>query len=512
MAGYLVALAVIKLLILEPGQAVNPAESERFAFTVLVPCTSAAFYLLAVFGFGLAGDVAGRESLFPARMFTLPVSTSALAGWPMLYGMAAMATLWLATALFGLRPSGVDLPLLWPAVFAAVFVGWAQALLWLPYGLRGMRVMAAVVWLATVETSVVLAFHFQASDQFMLTLLAPQLPLAYLTARYAVAMARRGHVPDWRLSFARRGRVLARPRRRAAFASAAHAQSWLEWRQHGGSLPALVAMLLPFELALLFVLGDTPALVWEVLFGVLLTPPFLAAFAAHDFYGLTPFIATRPVSNDALLSAKLKATLRSTLAAWLLVLVAIPGALAWSGTGSVAIKTLREISVHIGTSRTIVVLLLVIVGLMAATWKQLVQSLYIGLSGREWLIKAMMFAMLLLLVILVPLGDWFLGSSEAKAALWDALPWLVALLVLLKLSAAAWIAVRLYHTRLLSDRVLVLGAAAWVLVVLSIYGILAWLLSAPHMPRYFLTLLAILAVPLARLSAAPLALAWNRHQ
>ena len=48
-------------------------------------------YFLAVFSFGLSGDLAARQSMYPARMFTLPVTTAALAGWPMLYGTAAMA-------------------------------------------------------------------------------------------------------------------------------------------------------------------------------------------------------------------------------------------------------------------------------------------------------------------------------------------------------------------------------------------------------------------------------------
>jgi hypothetical protein len=39
-----------------------------------------------------------------------------------------------------------------------------------------------------------------------------------------------------------------------------------------------------------------------------------------------------------------------------------------------------------------------------------------------------------------------------------------------------------------------------------------WLTLGPLIPHYFLLLLAILAVPLARVSAAPLALAWNRHR
>ncbi len=67
-------------------------------------------YFLAVFSFGLSGDLAARQSMYPARMFTLPVTTAALAGWPMLYGTAAMASLWLATRLFALWPSGIDVP------------------------------------------------------------------------------------------------------------------------------------------------------------------------------------------------------------------------------------------------------------------------------------------------------------------------------------------------------------------------------------------------------------------
>jgi len=39
-----------------------------------------------------------------------------------------------------------------------------------------------------------------------------------------------------------------------------------------------------------------------------------------------------------------------------------------------------------------------------------------------------------------------------------------------------------------------------------------WMLDTPHVKNHVLMLLAILAMPLARLSAAPLALAWNRHR
>jgi hypothetical protein len=58
----------------------------------------------------------------------------------------------------------------------------------------------------------------------------------------------------------------------------------------------------------------------------------------------------------------------------------------------------------------------------------------------------------------------------------------------------------------------VTGAAAWLAMVLALYGVFAWILDMPHIAHYFLLLLAIMAVPLARLSTVLLALASNRHR
>jgi polyhydroxybutyrate depolymerase len=81
-----------------------------------------------------------------------------------------------------------------------------------------------------------------------------------------------------------------------------------------------------------------------------------------------------------------------------------------------------------------------------------------------------------------------------------------------KTCAAAWIATRLHRDRLLGDRALVTGAAAWLAVVLALYGVLAWILDTPNSAHFFLMLLAILAVPLARPSAVLLAMGSNRHR
>ena len=50
------------------------------------------------------------------------------------------------------------------------------------------------------------------------------------------------------------------------------------------------------------------------------------------------------------------------------------------------------------------------------------------------------------------------------------------------------------------------------LALLALYFALAWIVPDMLIRRHLLVLVAILEIPLARLSAAPLALAWNRHR
>ena len=64
---YLIALTATRLFILEPGQAVELDSGETFALVVMVPMTSTLVYFLAVFTFGLTGDLAGRQSIYPRR-------------------------------------------------------------------------------------------------------------------------------------------------------------------------------------------------------------------------------------------------------------------------------------------------------------------------------------------------------------------------------------------------------------------------------------------------------------
>jgi hypothetical protein len=518
--AYLIVVAGIKIVVVARGMPLYLDSPESFAFVVMVPLAATFTYFLSVFTFGLDGDLGARQSMFPARRFTLPVTTTALAGWPMLYGSAAMVMLWLAMRTLALWPSGVEIPTIWPAVLAVSLLAWTQALTWMPYPLPGLRIIVMVLWLGTIDTIALLAFHFNAHESLMVGIVAPPIPLAYIVARFAIARARRGEVPDWRGTFGARARTALVADRRE-FTSPAKAQAWFEWRRYGWSLPTWVAILLPFELVLLWGAGDSRSLVFTILVAVVLTPPFMATVAAGavsksdsdagDSYGITPFVATRPLTNAQLVAAKLKMAIRSTLVAWVLVLVSIPIALELSGRSALVLDSWHHLSAFTGMPRAVVLLLLILAGCIAATWTQLVQSLYIGLTGRASLIKASVILAIGFFVLFGPFFEW-IADSGRLGELWSALPLIFSVLVTAKMMAVVWIGVQLYRKRLVSDRTLVTGAAAWSSIVLTLYGVLAWLLDAPHIPHYLMMLVAILAIPLARLSAAPIALAWNRHR
>ena len=335
------------------------ADDLTFALLVPVPLAATFLYLLAVFTFGISGDLAARESMYPPRMLTLPVSSSALARWPMLYGCVSMALLWFAMRIAGIFPSDVYVPKYWPALFAASLLAWTQALTWLSYPLRGMRIVISIGLLVSIDIVVFTALENKARESTMLLLLAPLVPLAYVTAVSAVSGARRGDVPEWRVA-ERFAPAFTRSTGGRDFQSAARAQLWFEWRRYGRSLPLLVAIVLPVGVPLLFLFREASVIVVEIVIGSLLVPPFMAIFVAatagksssnaSESYGITPFIATRPVEDHVLVLAKWQAALLSTLAAWMVVAVVVPAGLLWSDA-TAPISTPRPRSARIHHSR-----------------------------------------------------------------------------------------------------------------------------------------------------------------
>jgi hypothetical protein len=512
-------LGAIKIVVLTT-QAHPELHDMAFALLVPIPLAATFLYLLAVFTFGISGDLAARESMYPPRKLTLPVSSAALAGWPMLYGCVSMALLWFAMRMACIFPSGVEVPKYWPALFASSLLAWTQALTWMPYPFRGMRILISIGLLVSIDVVVFTALESKARESTLLLLLAPLVPLAYVAALSAVGRARRGDVPDWGV-VERFAPAFTRSAGRD-FRSAARAQLWFEWRQYGRSLPLLVAIVLPVGLSLLFLFRETAVIVIEIVVASLLVPPFMAIFVAatagksssnpSESYGITPFIATRPVEDRALVVAKWQAALLSTLAAWVIVAVAVPVALMWSGATEPISNIARNVDGALGRPRAIVLGLLVLAGLVGSTWKQLVQGLYIAMSGRDWAVKGIAFGTLALVTVgFLGLG-WIFDSRYRIAVALSAIPWLMVALVGLKLLLAMRVMQRCVERGLFLRTQLILGAIVWDVCVLGVYGVLALILPEILVRRHYLLLVAMLVVPFVRLAAAPLAVARNRHR
>jgi hypothetical protein len=280
---------------------------------------------------------------------------------------------------------------------------------------------------------------------------------------------------------------------------------------YGRTLPALVATLLPFELSMFWIYRDIQNIVLFMVALTLVTPPFMAAFVAPAASAaMTPFIARRPVSGASLIGAKLKTALASTAAAWTMVLLAMPLALFLSGAMEMAMRPMHLLIDVFGAPRVWLLISLGVVALIASTWKQLVQSLCIGMSGRPWLVKGSVFVRLSAILVLGPAATWIVRDAHRFTVAWNAIPAVVAALAGVKVVAAAIVIARLRRRQLFTDRELLLAVAAWDLAVFGLFALLAWSVPGLLVSGAFLLGGSILAVPLVRLAAAPLAIVDKR--
>jgi hypothetical protein len=354
-------------------------------------------------------------------------------------------------------------------------------------------------------------------------IVAAFLPLAYGIAVAGVARARCGNVPEW-YWLSQRVTEIVRwlPRSGHAFVSPAQAQVWFEWRRHGLSLPFMVGCTLPFVL-LPLVFGRNDALpAVRVLVLVALLPPFFAGFAGttvgktnpwvKDYYGATPFTAIRPLTCGALVAAKLKMAALSTLATWAIVLAVVPLAILITGHGGEVAEWWKDGLRHYPALKFAALVGLGMIGLILLTWKQLVENLVIGLTGRAWVINGYIFLGLSLFSALASFGVWLYFHPAYYGTFFAVLPWLMGGLVLLKLFAAGWACTTASRRGLVATRTLVRLLSLWLVIALGLIAFLGWLIPDNYMSVPSTVLGIILSLPLARLATAPLALAWNRHR
>jgi hypothetical protein len=380
--------------------------------------------------------------------------------------------------------------------------------------------MVVVVPLLTMMLAVqLLGWAFEVAAALLTAGLAASLPLAYAVAVTGVARARRGDMPEWPW-LPRWAEAVGRwrPRRRRPFASAARAQVWFEWRQHGKSLPFLVGFILPMFLVVAFN-DDIPSAALLMIAAGL--PPFFAQLGGasigkmnpwvRDYYGVPPFTAVRPMTSGALVGAKLKMAALSTLATWALMILGLAAVLLltgrwgevadWARAGLRADPLLFAARLLFGFS-----------GLLLLTWRNLVEGLYVGLTGRGWVINGNSYLWLAVTVALGSFGAWLYYHPAYHEPFFAALPWLLGAAALLKLLAAGLTCRAACRRGMVSRDALARLLDLWLLAAVGLVVALWWLAPRDYFSVPSLVAGVVLFLPLTGLAAAPLALAWNRHR
>jgi hypothetical protein len=501
--------------------ALDPPEALQACAITIIPLAAVAMYLAGVFAYGFDIDVAATGTAFPGRMFTLPVRTVALAGWPMAFGGAAVGLLWVVTAGLILRPAGLDAPVWWPALVLAAELTWVQTVMWWPFGLPLLRVLVGMLLVHVPVSGTMLALKLDVPEPYLLAFLGVTLVGGAGAAWVGVARSRRGAMSQWAW-LSRPGRATARAEMRRGFRSPDQALRWFERRRHGTVVPLIVAVMLPLCLLPLFLDDNTPPILARTLGLTFLVPVFFAGMAGgtvgknnpwvRESYGVSSYAATRPVTTAQMVAAKLRAGTVCAFLSWGIVAIAVTTAVFLSGTHRL-IGTMIDAWLAARPAAEVAATIVVVAALLLLwTWKRTVESMVVGLTGREWFDKGSTLAGVFAAFGGVSFGLWLLIHPEYHAAFRDLAPWLMAVAVALKLSLAGLAIRALRRKRLVSDRTLVVMGATWVAVAGSLIGLLLWVIPTGFVPATTVVMGVMLLMPLARLSSMPLALDWNRHR
>jgi flagellar biosynthesis protein FliQ len=475
------------------------------------------------------GDMAG----FPRRLFVFPVRTIVLVMSPMAYALAVLTGIYCAWAILVYRPLGIDIAIGWPAAVLATGMVFYQAIIWSLSGFKLVRILvmslaACVLVSVGCLPWVLAASRSRQSWEILLGVLLAVMSLAGCAAAViAVEMQRRGGGRGWsrpRTVFDSIPHAIFQPRR--AFKSAQQALFWLEWRRNGLILPFTVV------LTLALIVGPVSRInghgheetlwtvQWLAILPILLAVPIGKGIAKPDFWSLdlamSSFMATRPVSDGQIIIAKMKAAACSTLLAWIVLLAVTPLWLCLAADT----RDLRSIAdnfrlIYSPISQWTIPILMLFIAILL-TWAFMVNSIWIGLSGRTGLFYSLTSVGMTVFIGGLILIGWCVDHPNQRGniivTLVPYVPWILATLFTGKIVAAASVLVTVHRARVMSGRTINTCLCVWIAVT-SCLAATAWLISPQVIwLRDLLVLALILVAPLARLGASPLAIAQNRHR
>ena len=491
-----------------------------------------AFLLLfAVFNYTESSDGRG-VGRFPRRLFTLPVTSLRLVAAPVVAGITAIELLYLLWMEPLSRGGATSAPFV--AVLLAALVVFYLSAIWMLERAGSLRLLVlGVIAVALFVVSMLPSFPptpaaLWRSEGTLAGLMAGLALIAFLLAWRHVARLRAGGARRAHRAGSLFGWIAeASPTRRRPFATPAAAHFWFEWRCSGIVLPVLVAGVVVLVIAPMSWLmrrdgGDT----MRLLLGALATPvvlalPVGAAFSKPRFWSedlaVPAFVAVRPLSADDLVATKVKVAAASVVLSWLVLLSFVAAWMSlWANLESLSRLAIQLWAFH-GRSAAAVygIAALVVIAGMLLTWRFMVSRLWSGLSGRRPLFMGSVASIAVVAIAGIAfdagqLPGWLLDDPARLAPIL----WIAAAALIAKHWTAAY-AWRGVTTRYLRAYFIIWLAGTTALLTL---GMVAWGIVRIYLPldgdrlRSAVILLALMAVPLARVGLATSGLARNRHR
>jgi hypothetical protein len=500
---------------------------ELRALSALLPAVSLGS--LALF---LAYDEAEprlASSGFPSRTFLLPVRSSLLVGIPFCGGMLAIASFYLAWALVIFRPIDIVLPLAWPALLAAFALAGSQTIAWSLGSSRGVRLFAYTILalllfgLCVVMSDILpLGLPIATIHRVFFVALPVVLVGLYGIAVAVVSRSRRGEWPPQLRPTMGRRRNRTEPAGWPSMpipadTSPARAQLWYEWRQHGTLIPTYSTLLLmiimlvasaaqgdDLPMQLLLVAG-VPACVCGAV------GPSLARGSAWSSNLAVPqLLATRPLSNAALASAKLLILGFGIIVAWLLALATGIYFVARAAEPEVLSRLWRQLEFILGAGPAEGIAGMVGVLLLLFPWVSASVGLSIALTGRKELMARLVLGGVAFLVLLAVLVAACARDPENLSLLRRWISLLAGLIGAGGFAGTIYAFVIANRRRVLTPAILTTSVSLWLslLVTAAVFGLLAGREVGGLIVAAGIALASLSVVPFA---VAPLALAANRH-
>jgi hypothetical protein len=517
---------------------VNAVWPDHFALTSTLSFTS------WIFVFGIFNDTETRPEKvsigFPTRFFTLPVSSLKLVAVPMALGVVSIEAVYLASVALVFRHSTDSNPL-WTAMLMGVFMVLYQTTLWTLARYGSVRTIAlgviSIIFLVIgfAPSFPRLSLTASAFERVWTARLLALAVISFLATWAYVARQRSGGGRTRRNAKVLLNRTPdAAPAPEAKFGSPMAAHFWFEWRGSGVILPRIIGMTLLLVIApLSWTLRGEPGGTLRMLIAIAAMPIALAlpvgkAFSKPSFWSaelsLPAFLSVLPLTNSQMVAIRMAVAAASTAVSWLLVLVFIAVWLPLWGN----VESLRFIRAGFSRlygpsvySESVIVALAVVAGIVL-TWRFLVDSLWIGLSGSRALftVSALPYGLLgpvgLIAFIKLLHGDdaapsWIQRNLDRLV---PDLLWFGIVVAILKfgVSACCW--------RTLGGKGFRQYLPLWAGCTFCLMALAGMLWSGLrdalpptlHSVGNLLLVIALSTVPLGRLGLAPLSLARNRHR